>query len=95
MPNQEPARQARLEARLPLDVHAMLKRAAEIEGRTLTDFVISAATDAARKSIEESQIIRLSVADQRAFVEMLLNPPPLSPALERAKEHHERLFGKL
>ena len=34
---------ARLEARLPVEAHAMLKRAAEIEGRTLTDFVVAAA----------------------------------------------------
>jgi uncharacterized protein (DUF1778 family) len=32
---------ARLEARISTDLHALLKRAAEIEGRTVTDFVIS------------------------------------------------------
>ena len=36
---------ARLEARLPADVHALLKRAAEVQGRTLTDFVVTAARD--------------------------------------------------
>ena len=44
---------ARLEARLPADVYALLKRAAEIEGRTLTDFVVAAASAAARKTLEE------------------------------------------
>lgn len=39
---------ARLEARLPKSVHALLKRAAEIQGRTLTDFVVTAAHEAAR-----------------------------------------------
>ena len=34
---------ARLEARLPPEIHAMLKRAAEIEGRALTDFVVTGA----------------------------------------------------
>jgi len=34
---------ARLEARLPHDVMMRLKRAAEIQGRTLTDFVVAAA----------------------------------------------------
>ncbi len=33
---------ARLEARISTDLHAMLKRAAEIQGRTITDFVVSA-----------------------------------------------------
>jgi hypothetical protein len=47
MAEETPQTTARLEARLPNDVHALLKRAAEIEGRTLTDFVVSAAREAA------------------------------------------------
>ena len=46
---------ARLEARLPNDVHALLKRAAEIEGRT--DFFVSAAREAACRTIEATEII--------------------------------------
>jgi uncharacterized protein (DUF1778 family) len=42
---------ARLEARLPNEVHALLKRAAEIEGRTLTDFVVSVVPEAACRTI--------------------------------------------
>ena len=37
---------ARLEARLPHEVMARLKRAAEIQGRSLTDFVVGAADEA-------------------------------------------------
>jgi uncharacterized protein (DUF1778 family) len=40
---------ARLEARLPSDVHALLKRAAEIEGRTLTAYSGEAERDSGRK----------------------------------------------
>lgn len=39
---------ARLEARISTDLHSMLKRAAEIQGRTMTDFVVSAVQDAAQ-----------------------------------------------
>jgi len=39
---------ARLEARISTDLHSMLKRAAELQGRTMTDFVVSAVKDAAR-----------------------------------------------
>jgi uncharacterized protein (DUF1778 family) len=46
---------ARFEARLPNDVYALLKRAAEIEGRTLTDFVVSAAREAACRTIEATE----------------------------------------
>jgi uncharacterized protein (DUF1778 family) len=40
----------------------------------------------AHRTIEGTQIIRLSVEDQRTFVEAILNPPPLTPAMERAIE---------
>jgi len=84
---------ARLEARLPVDVHAQLKRAAEIEGRTLTDFVVAAASAAARKVIEDTEMIKLSAEDQRRFADALINPPPLAPAMKRALARHRRLFG--
>ena len=84
---------ARLEARLPSDVHALLKRAAEIEGRSLTDFVVSAARAAACRTIEETEIIRLSVEDQRQVAEALLNPRKPTPALRKAFRRRRQLFG--
>jgi uncharacterized protein (DUF1778 family) len=35
----------------------------------------------------------LSVEDQVRFVELLLNPPVLAPALKRAQKAHERLIA--
>ena len=84
---------ARLEARLPADIHALLKRAAEIQGRTLTDFVVAAAREAACRAIEEADILRLSVEDQRQIAEAILNPPKPAPALRRAFKRRNRLFG--
>ena len=84
---------ARLEARLPVDVHALLKRAAEIEGRTLTDFVVAAAAAAARKTIEDAELLRLSAEDQQRFAAALIEPPPLAPAMARAIKRQARLFG--
>ena len=70
---------ARLEARITPDLQALLKRAAEIEGRSVTDFVINAVKTAAERSVEQAHIIRLSLADQRRFVEAILNPPEADP----------------
>jgi uncharacterized protein (DUF1778 family) len=75
---------ARLEARISSDLHALLKRAAELQGRTMTDFVVSAVQDAAQRAIEQAEIIRLSRADQECFAQALLSPPKPTPALERA-----------
>ncbi len=84
-----PAEQtARLEARLPASIYAMLKRAAELKGRSLSDFVISAAHDAAMRAIEDDKVVRLSVQDQERFAEALARPPAPNQALRRAKRLH-------
>lgn len=79
-----PMATARLEARISTDLHSMLKRAAELQGRTMTDFVITAVQEAAQQAIEQAEIIRLSLADQQCFALALLSPPPPPSALERA-----------
>ena len=89
---QEPTRTSRIEARISPDALAIVKRAAEIQGRSVSDFVVAAAQEAAHRTIEETQIIRLSVEDQRAFAEAILDPPPLAPAMERAIERYRREF---
>ena len=83
---------ARLEARISTDLHAMLKRAAELQGRTMTDFVVAAVQDAAQRAIEQAEVIRLSLADQECFAQALLSPPQPSPALERAFTHRSKLL---
>jgi uncharacterized protein (DUF1778 family) len=89
---QEPTRSARLEARISPDALAVVRRAAEIQGRSLSDFVVAAAEEAANRTIQETHLIRLSMEDQQRFVELLLDPPAANPALERAKEAHARLI---
>ena len=91
---QQPTRSTRLEARISPDVLAVVKRAAEIQGRSVSDFVVAAAREAAQRTIEETQIIRLSVEDQRTLAESVLNPPKPAPALRRARELHRRLITK-
>lgn len=81
---------ARLEARLPASVYALLKRAAELKGRSITDFVVSAAHDAAQRAIEDDGIIRLSAEDQRRFAEALIRPPAPNAALKRAMRRHAK-----
>jgi len=90
MPSAAPT--ARLEARISTELHAMLKRAAEIQGRSLTDFVVSAVQEAAQRAIEQGEVVRLSLADSERFAQALLSPPDPSLALERAFERRRRLL---
>ncbi len=85
------SKNARLEARITPDVHALLKRAAEIQGRNLSDFVVSAAREAAIQTIEQTELIYLSREDQKRFAEELIDPSPLSPAMDRAIKKHKEL----
>ncbi len=83
---------ARLEARISTDLHSMLKRAAEIQGRTMTDFVVTAVQAAAQSTIEHAEVIRLSIADQECFAQALLSPPRPNAALKRAIARRSKLL---
>ena len=93
MPAQEPTRTARVEARIAPESLAVVRRAAELQGRSISDFLVAAALKDAHKTIEDAQIIRLSVDDQHRFAEMLLNPPALAPAMQRALKDRKRLIA--
>lgn len=85
---QEATRTTRIEARIAPDALAVVKRAAELQGRSVSDFVVAAAQDAAHRTIEETQVIRLSVEDQRRFAEAIVNPPLPNEALRSAARLH-------
>lgn len=89
----DPARRsARIEARIAPDILASVKRAAEIEGRSISDFVVDAARLAARRTIEDTQILRLSLDDQARVAAILMAPPKPSAGLDRAQAAHRRLI---
>ena len=88
----QPFSTARLEARISTDLHSMLKRAAELQGRTMTDFVVAAVQDAAQRAIEQAEIIRLTLVDQECFAQAMLSPPQPTPALKRAFARRGKLL---
>jgi uncharacterized protein (DUF1778 family) len=88
-------RSSRLETRISPEALALVRRAAEIEGRSVSDFVIAAAQDAARKTIAEIEIIRLSRAAQQKFASLLLDPPKPAAGLKKAFRRHRRLIGEM
>jgi uncharacterized protein (DUF1778 family) len=85
-------RSARIEARITPDVLTVVRRAAEIQGRSVSDFMVAAAQAEANRAIEATQIIRLSVADQQAFAQAIFTPPAPSNALVRAAASHRRII---
>ena len=75
---------ARLETRISHDLHFVVKRAAEIEGRTMTDFVAHALQSAATQAIEQAHHVHMTMADQEAFANALISPSKPNAALKRA-----------
>jgi uncharacterized protein (DUF1778 family) len=84
-------RAARLEARISPAQKNMLQRAAALSGRTLSGFVVASAQEAASEVIEDHESLRLSRAEQTAFVKSLLAPPAPGSALRKAAAHKKRL----
>jgi uncharacterized protein (DUF1778 family) len=85
----------RLEARISADKKIILKNAAILSGRTLTDFVIHSAYEAAIRVIQEYQQLHLSVKDREVFVKALLNPPnPSSKLLKAVKKYKKDVASK-
>jgi uncharacterized protein (DUF1778 family) len=92
MTTPETSRTARVEARIAPEALAVVRRAAELQGRSVSDFLVAAALKDAQKTIEDAQIIRLSVEDQQRFADLLANSPPLAPAMARALTARKHLF---
>jgi len=89
------SRTARLEARVTPEQKALIERAAAYEGRSVSDFLVQRAQDAARAVIEEREVVRLSPSQSKAFVEAMLRSPAPNDALRQAaKEYHRRVVSQ-
>ena len=86
-------RTSRIEARIAPENLAIVRRAAQILGRSVSDFVVSAAQEAAQKTLAEVELIRLSRKAQQQFADLLLNPPKPKPALRRAFKRRRTLVA--
>lgn len=83
----------RFDARLNEDQKLLIQRAADLEGRTMTDFVLGSAQLAAQRTLEERAILILSARETEAFVDALLHPAEPGPVLRRAAEHYKQTMG--
>jgi uncharacterized protein (DUF1778 family) len=80
-------------ARIAPDALAVVRRAAEIQGRSVSDFVVAAAREAAHRAIAETEVIRLSIQGQRELAALLLHPPQPVRALKKAVKRRRELLG--
>ena len=65
----------RMDTRLRSDQKRLFEQAADLQGTTLTDFVLVHLQAAATATIKEAQTLRLRGEDREVFIDALLNPP--------------------
>ncbi len=82
------AKSERLAARLTSRQKELLQRAADLTGRSLTDFIVSSALERAETTIRSYEVLELSERDAKAFFEALDNPPKLNAKLSEAMRRH-------
>jgi uncharacterized protein (DUF1778 family) len=69
-----------------------VKRAAEAQGRSVSDFLVSAAAEAAKKVVAEADMIRLSREASEQVAKLLFTPPEPTKALAKAFAARRRLI---
>ncbi len=92
-PSRSRVRGERLETRVTADQKNLIEHAAALQGRTVTDFVLTSLHDAARRAIEEHQRLDLSVRDSQAFVEALIDPRPVNDRLRDTVRRYRQASG--
>ncbi|CUA89194.1 MULTISPECIES: type II toxin-antitoxin system TacA family antitoxin [Alphaproteobacteria] len=92
-PTRGRVRGERLETRVTAEQKKLIERAAALQGRTVTDFVLTSVQDAARRAIEEHSQLALSLRDSEAFVDALLNPKPVNDRLRETVRRYRQRAG--
>ena len=59
-----------------------------MQGRTLTDFVVASAYEAAVRTIEDMQTVRLTAEESQTFAEALLSPREPTADLKAAAQRY-------
>ena len=81
---------SRLEARATAEQKALIERAAAYEGRTVSDFLLHSAQQAAKVVIQDHEIIELNHSQSRSLVALLLDAPKPNKTLQSALRDHRR-----
>ena len=86
-------RAERLEARITKAQKELFVRAAELQGRSLTDFLVASAQEAALATVRTHDAVRLSERDRETFVSALLTPPTPAKTLQQAAKRYRKRTG--
>jgi uncharacterized protein (DUF1778 family) len=83
-------KQDRIGARVPHEVYETLRRAAELSGATVNQFLVQAALKEAQVVIEREDVIRLSAREWNWLLDLMENPPKPNAKLKAAMKRHQK-----
>jgi uncharacterized protein (DUF1778 family) len=87
-------RGTRLGFRVDAETKRMVERAAALERRSLTDFCLTALTEATRETITRHESLSLSERDRAVFFDTLIHAPKPNARLRRAfRSAEERVIS--
>jgi len=84
------SKSARFEARITAEQKSLFLKAATLTGRSLTDFVVASAQEAATRTVQQHEAMTLSLRDRKAFVAALLKPAAPGARLRKAAARYKR-----
>lgn len=82
--------QARLVARVSVDIQQTIKKAAAYSGATVTQFLVDSALDKAKAVINDVEVVKLTNKAASRMMELLENPPEPNAYLLEAKAKYQR-----
>ena len=88
------ARVYRFDARLNEGQKILIQKAADLVGRSMTDFVLQSAEAAAERTIEERAMLILSARETEEFVDAILHPAEPGSVLRAAARHYKSTLGR-
>lgn len=83
---------ARLDFRIRPDLKDRIEKAANVSGRTVTDFAVSTLVDMADEVLERHNVAQLSNRDRDVFLRILDRDATPNAKLLRAGKTHKKLI---
>lgn len=83
-------RTERLEARVSPEQKDLFRRAAAIEGRNLSEFIVQNLAEVAGRVVREAEVIQLSDQDRKIFLKEIRQPRKPNKALRDAADRYQR-----
>ena len=84
------ARTERINLRLSGTAKQRIERAASVEGKTVSAFIVASALEYADKTIDRHETMSLARKDAIRFFHALDNPPPPNDRLRAALDEHDQ-----